>query len=158
MANNSPTNAQLNDGTKWEIPAAEALASVKWPGATIVQNPPYSEIDLGVVLNGKLVAQLEVKRRYQDIGKYDTTMVTWTKHDVGRFYRKYFKAHVFCLLVFDDAVAVFDLGDRPDGKEKKGRWDRPGSEREYALYKVEGMERHDDLLPGIKAAVRGTTE
>jgi len=158
MSNNKPSNAQLSDGQKWEIPAAEALASVRWPGATIVRNPATSEIDLCVVVDGLLVAQLEVKRRYQNIGKYETTMVTWSKHDVGRFYRKYFKAHVFCLLVFDDAVAVFDLGDTPDGKEVKGRWDRPDSERLYALYEIEGMDRYDDLLSGIKAVVRGRAE
>lgn len=152
---NRPSLAELNDGTKWEIPAGEALARKLWPGATVVQNPPYSEIDLGVVLDGVLVAQLEVKRRYQNIEKYDTTMVVWTKHDVGRFYRKYFKAPVLCLLVFDNAVASFDLGSRPDGKETKGRHDRPGSEREYAMYAVAKMERHDELLPEIKKVVRG---
>ncbi len=154
---NRPTKSQLQDGEKWELPSAEALATVLWPEATIVKNPQCSEIDLAVLQNGTVVAQLEVKRRYQSIQKYDTTMVVWSKHDVGRFYKKYFKAPVLCLLVFDDAVAVFSLSGVPDGKEMKGRWDRPGSERLYALYKVEAMDRYDYLLPGIKAATQGSS-
>jgi Holliday junction resolvase-like predicted endonuclease len=150
---NTPTEAQVEAGERWEDPAAAALASKFWPGAKVVHFPKYTHIDLGIIQDGVLIAALEVKKRNTRHKDYPTTMVLWDKHEAGRFFPKFFHAPVYCMIVWEDAVAVIDLATKPVGKRLMSRGDREGSEKLYALYALSQMEFHNDLLEQIKAAV-----
>lgn len=151
---NRPTRVEFENGRKWERPAAEALVQKLWPGSKVVEHQPYSHIDLAVISpEGRFICQLEVKRRFVNHDAYSTTMVPWEKHDAGRFAKRYFNVPTLCLIVFDDRVGFFHLEKAPTGKEIKGRRDRPGSEKLYALYDINRMVWQDDLLEPIKQAV-----
>lgn len=145
---------ELAWGKKFEYVAAEAYAAKRWPVAQLVEAPAYSDLDFAVIKPQEsgppvLAAFLEVKTRRIDSAKYDSTIVAWRKHDAARFGRTFFKVPTVCLVVFTDAVATFDLHDLPDGKQKIGRYDRPGPEVEHALYLHTRFEYHNELLEGI---------
>ena len=152
---NRPSAEQLAEGNRWEVPAGEAFAALKFPGARVVRHQAYSHIDLGLVApSGLFLGNLEVKRRGGAHNAYARTMVLWEKTEAATFFRKYFNAPSFCLLVFDDRVGVLNLEDPPADKKVIGRGDREGSERLYALYSLSQIQWLDNsVLEGIKARV-----
>lgn len=145
---------ELLFGKRFEYVAAEAYVAKRWPGAQLVEAPAYSDLDFAVIKPQEsgppvLAAFLEVKTRRIDSAKYDSTIVAWRKYDAARFGRAFFKVPTVCLVVFTDAVATFDLHDLPDGKQKIGRFDRPGTEVDHALYLHSRFEWHPELLEPI---------
>lgn len=144
----------LEFGKLWERSAAQAFINRRWPGATLAGCPTFSHIDFSVVQDGRMIAFIEVKRRKMESGRYPSTIVSWEKHDAGRFTKKYFKVPVFCLIVFDDKVGYFDLATNPDGKQFVGRADRGGAGGDHAVYNNEHFIWIDGLLEEIEALIR----
>ena len=151
---NRATPESLAEGRRWERPAGEALIAKRWPGSRLVEHQAFSHIDLGVVrADGLFICGLEVKHRGGAHNAFARTMVLWDKHEAAVFFKKYFNAPTYCLLVFDDRVGILNLEDAPADKKVIARGDREDSEKLYALYALTQITWLDDLLEPIKTRV-----
>ena len=138
-------------GKSFELPVARLVAEALWPGSIAVELPTFSDLDTGIVLSGKLVAFVEVKSRRTSFAKYPTTLVALRKHEAAKHAKADLKLPTACVVVFTDAVGVFDLCTPPDDVVEVTRHDRPGKAVTHAAYKIERMK----VLESVFAAMMG---
>jgi hypothetical protein len=134
------TAEELAFGKARERLGAELLAEELWPGSTVIECATYAEVDFAVSMNGKLVGYIEVKARRNVSSDFEDTLVTWSKHDTGRFVKKFFKVRTVALVIFTDTAGYFYLDETPDGRrpiQRRDRLDQPPVE--HALYRHERM-------------------
>lgn len=153
---NRADDKSLAEGALWEQAVSEIVVPAVWPGCKASHFPACSHIDFGVIADsGLFTATLEVKQRGCTSTAFESTMVLKEKHQAARFFRRYFNAPSWCVVVFEDRLGLFRLDHLPDGEERHSRGDREDSEKLYATYRIgrEGWVWHDELLEPIKQRV-----
>lgn len=150
----TPSKEDLEYGKRYERAAAEVLVAKLWPGAQVVERDTYAAIDFDVILDGKRIAFLEVKRRRVESTAFEDTAVNWKKYLAGKNLNNYFHLPVICLVVFEDRVETFSLVETPDRKEWISREDRDGQGCWHAFYGINRLEWHDELKEAIEAAAQ----
>lgn len=139
------SSRDLEFGLLRERIAAEVLIEQQWPDCTVRNLPNLSQLDFAIDGPTGLIGFLEVKVRRIAAGQYPTTAVGFNKHEVALALRKALRLPTYCLVVYTDKAGLFQLDERPDGKELMTRADRGHSGSEHAFYKTERMLWFNEL-------------
>ena len=148
------SETDLTLGEAYEIVAAQALVDQLWPGAKAVKREKFAAVDCNVVLDGKTIAFIEVKKRRVESTAFPDTAVYYKKVVAARNLNKFYHLPVFCLVVFNDRAGTFDMTGKPDRTEDLVREDRDGVGYKHAFYNIDRLEWHDGLVGAIEAAVQ----
>lgn len=137
--------SELAYGKQYERKIAELWLGKVMPGAQLVEIVGRSQLDFMVIRDDEAVCLLEIKKRRIASTDFETIIFDYEKHNAARFAITSLKMPTYAIVAYNDTVAEWRLDEAPDGTEVIKRWDRYGSGKPHALYRVERAVLHPDL-------------